>query len=101
LISCEIGLGVKSYEGNGPPTIEVVRLYSKEPLTAKEMKSPHIIRSPRTVIEELKKRRDERYRQRFGWRDFDLENKLHRENLADESRLKKAILEIADKKKND
>jgi hypothetical protein len=97
----ELGLGIKNFKGDGPPVIEVKRLYSKQPLTASERAKRHVILDPKNQIEKLKRKRDERFRQRFGWRDFSLENRLHRENLADESRLKKAILEITDKEKND
>jgi hypothetical protein len=100
LVSCEIGLGVKSFDGNGPPTIEIVRLYSKEPLTAQEMKSPHIIRSPKAVIEELKSKRDEQFRKRFGWRDFDLEHKLHRKQVMEEIALKRKLVEAVDEMKS-
>jgi len=68
LICCEIGHAVKDFDtGNNPPTIKIIRAYSSQPLTKKERTKPHVIADPKKAIQELRERRDAKFRRQFGW----------------------------------
>jgi hypothetical protein len=50
---------------------------------------------PSETVAELREHRDQVFRRRFGWRDFEIEKQLHQEKLEAESELNKRVERIA------
>lgn len=86
-------------KSNPPDSVtKVLRFYPEKPLTkAEQNERPNAIRNISERVRKIREHRDAMFRERFGWRDLDLENKLRREDLVAETKLKSAILKIAQK----
>jgi hypothetical protein len=89
----EIGVGTRTI-GCTDVKRTVVRGYSEKPLTRPEREGS--ILNVRERVEMTRKQRDEHFRNTFGWRDLELENRLHREGVEEQAALKSAILKVAE-----
>lgn len=56
---------------------------------------------PSVAASSMRAKRDRHFQKVFGWKDLNLESRLHREYVEDEARLKVAILKMADKSDED
>lgn len=92
--ACELGKAKRTL-GYTDIVTTVERLYSKKPLTKREMKEPHIILNIRERVEQIRERRNQIFRQRFGEADLAIENKLYHEDLVEEAQYRNAIMTIA------
>jgi hypothetical protein len=81
------------------PQLIFKEFYWQRPLSKKEFEGA--IASPSAKVREVREERDKFFRARFGWRDFALENRLHREDVMETARLKAALLKIASRANND
>ncbi len=93
----ELGRGLREATVSGMKIVEVI--YYWQPGKALSQKDflwgDHTILKPSERVKELREIRDRHFKERFGRIDFEIENRLHREDLIEEVRFKEAVLTVA------
>lgn len=93
----EVGKAAREWGLGSPKIINQLFYWQQgEALSQIEFSSgDRTIEKPSEVVKMLREHRDQVFRRRFGWKDFEIEKQLHQEKLEAESELNKKVERIA------
>jgi hypothetical protein len=95
----EIGRGLEETTDHGKRIVKTIFYWQTgRALSQKDfLEGDHTVLKPSEQIKELRRRRDEHFRQAFGWnREAEIEKEIHSESLLEEAKFKESICIIAE-----